>query len=68
MAVVPTRYFIYDEDIYCEYDGAYGDYRECSKEEYTECKEKNPYAFEHVERHTIFQNGVSQVCYTLREE
>ena len=56
---IPVRFFIYDEDIINEYDDTTGNIRECEEIEFNEIKGIISY-----ERHTVFENGVSQICLT----
>lgn len=46
-----VRYFIFD----CDLDDP--DYRECTEREFIEAE-----GYIHYERHTVSENGVSQIC------
>lgn len=56
---VPVRFFIFDEDIHNEYDDTYGNYIEADETGFIDATGKIEY-----ERHTVFANGVSQICLT----
>lgn len=52
---IPVRFFIWPED--CDQDEA--DFTECDEQEFLEAEGVIKY-----ERHTVFLNGVSQICLT----
>ncbi len=56
---INVRFFIYDDE---EADGQ-GDIRECSESEFVACDWPIDY-----ERHTVFENGCSQICLTKMPE
>ena len=56
---IPIRFFIYDEEIVNQYDDTTGNFREASEDEFLAAEGRIMY-----ERHTVFQNGVSQICIT----
>ncbi len=51
MKNMSVRFFIFDDEI--------SDIKEVNESEFLECKHPIEY-----ERHTVFQNGVSQICLT----
>lgn len=51
---IPVRFFIFDSD-----EGEEGDIRECNESEFLGYHGTLSY-----ERHTVFTNGVSQICLT----
>lgn len=56
---VPVRFFIYDYDIEYNTINEEDPIRECTEAEFLEAAGKIEY-----ERHTVFANGVSQICLT----
>lgn len=58
--LVPVRFFIWDEE--CPgHEMKGGDIRECSESEFEEAPKEWQIEYE---RHTVFLNGVSQICLT----
>lgn len=60
------RYFLFDEDAPNDdslllHASGYGDIVECTQLEWEACPHDWPITYE---RHTIFSNGVSQICLT----
>lgn len=58
LADVPVRFFIFDEEEDCG-NGETGDIRECKEWEFDKHEGTISYS-----RHTVFENGVSQICLT----
>lgn len=56
---IPVRFFVYDEEIFNEYDETNGNYREATEQEFLEAEGAIEY-----ERHTVYANGCSQICLT----
>lgn len=50
---IPVRFFVYDDEL------EEPDIRECDESDFIACEYPISY-----ERHTVFENGVSQICLT----
>ncbi len=62
-----TRYFAFNPHANTD-ESEYGDIEEVTKDFYDSIVKEEPDWKETEERHTVFQNGVNQVCFTVMPE